>query len=126
MQTNNSRASSEPDIDARIALVIGKEGPYTDEFGFIHPGRVFGAFAEEEHSYRRLAEKARSYFVHLLPAEIPDAGAALLILPAVTIASLDRPLLAHRCARETAQLLAAAAAADASRRAGRRSPGWSG
>ena len=100
---------SEPDLDARIALVIGRPGPYTDPYGFIDPGRVFGAFAEEGHSYVHLADCARAYFAHLGLAEIPVAGAALLILPAVTLASLDRPLLAHRSATQMANLVAGAA-----------------
>lgn len=108
-----ARESSAPDLDARIALVLGKDGSYTDELGFIHPGRVFGAFAEEGSPFERLGQRAAAYFDHLLPDKEPPPAAALLILPAVTLASLDRPFFAHRRAGEMVELLATALARDA-------------
>ena len=104
---------SVPDVDARIGLVLDKPGTYTDDFGFIQPGLIFSAFAGEAVLFEKVEERAKAYFSHLLPeTEIPHGEGALLILAAVTLGSLDRPLLAHRCADEMAKLTEAAFAAD--------------
>jgi hypothetical protein len=103
-----------PDIDARVGLVLGREGIYTDDFGFLDPSRVFGAFAGEGNPFDAVAARSRAYFAHLLgpgPAQEPGFD-ALLTLPAVALATLDRPLVAHRIARSVHELMAAAWAVD--------------
>ncbi len=105
--------TSAPDLDVRIALVLRKRGRYTDETGCLHPGLVFGAFAGEASLFGKLGERATAYLGHLLPGtEVNEAEAAMLILPAVTLASLDRPFFAHRHAREMVELLTSALAED--------------
>jgi hypothetical protein len=107
---------SEPDLNARIGLVLGRDGIYTDELGLIDPGLVFGAYAGEGALFAGLTERASAYFGHLLPEQsISAAEGAMLILPAVTLASLDRPLLAHNCGEQMASLVKAAHAADPDR-----------
>jgi hypothetical protein len=103
-----------PDEDARIACVLGKEGRYTDEFGLLDPAAVFGAFADKESPLEELARAASSYFKSVLgPSGPSNEGAnALLVLPAVTMATLDRPLLAHRTARLVHDLIERAWARD--------------
>jgi hypothetical protein len=100
------------DLDARIALVTGRPGLYVEEAGLVSPGRVFGAFAGEEGVYQELAAAASIYFHHLLPGELEPVAAAILILPAVSLASVDRPLLAQRRATAMAELVAGAVAID--------------
>lgn len=100
------------DLDARIVLVIGGPGPYLEEDGSVSLGRVFGAFAGEEGVYERLADAATTYLRHLLPGELEAVAGAMLILPAVGLASVDRPLLAQRRAKAMAELVAGAVALD--------------
>lgn len=100
------------DLDARISLVTGRQGSYLDEQGFPSPGLIFGAFASEEKPYERLAEAAASYFAHLLPGEVEPALGSTLILAAVNVASIDRPLRAHRCAAAMMKLICEATAKD--------------
>jgi hypothetical protein len=103
-----------PDIDARAALVLDRPGPYSDENGFLDVGAVFGAFANEEKPFEELARCARRYFSHLIGAG-PVREVAIesfLVLPAIGLATLDRPLAAHRIARSTYELLEAASEAE--------------
>jgi hypothetical protein len=100
------------DLDARIELVTGRPGPYREESGFVSPGLVFGAFAGEEGVYEQMADAATAYLHHLLPGELEPAAGAILILPAVSLASVDRPLLAQRCAAAMAELVNGAVALD--------------
>lgn len=88
-----------PDFDARAALVVGRTGEYSDEHGFLDTEAVFGAFFGPE-AIERLAERSRRYFAHLLEKEPPAdiALESLLIVPAIEIGTLDRPLRAHRIA----------------------------
>lgn len=105
---------AQPDVDARVSLVLDKPGTYTDEFGFIDTGKVFGAFAGEETLFQSLAERARAYFSHLVPSESLSEGAAVaLILPAVMLGTLDRPLVGHRAARGMVALFETAMDRDA-------------
>jgi hypothetical protein len=105
---------AQPDVDARVSLVLDKPGTYTDEFGFIDTGKVFGAFVGEETLFQSLAERARMYFSHLGPSESLSEGAAVaLILPAVMLGTLDRPLVGHRAARGMVALFEAAMDHDA-------------
>jgi hypothetical protein len=100
------------DLDARIALAVGKAGTYLDESGFIDLSRIFGAYSGEGGPYQRSSKAATSYFRHLLPAELDASAGSFLILAAVNIASLDGPLRAHRCAAAMASLIRDAAALD--------------
>lgn len=93
------------DVDERIALLTGREGHYVDELGFVAVDRVFASYAREEGAYMELGKVAVSYFQHLLPTEIDLGNGAMLILPAISLASLDQPLVAHRCAQEMAGLV---------------------
>ncbi|HYN23201.1 MAG TPA: hypothetical protein VE078_19740, partial [Thermoanaerobaculia bacterium] len=106
---------SGPDPDARAALVLGRPGRYSDDFGLPDLRRVFAAFADEEQPFEAIAARARAYFAHLLdPDTPPEIGLeAMLILPALGLATLDRPLLGHRLSEQTHQLLAAAWDKDA-------------
>jgi hypothetical protein len=100
------------DIDARIAVAVGRPGSYLDASGFIDVGRVFGAYSGEEGPYERLAEASAAYFRHLLPDDPDPSTGSFLILAAVNIASLNSPLRAHRCAKAMAELVGRAAALD--------------
>jgi hypothetical protein len=100
------------DLDARIALVTGRPGPYLEEGGFVSLGRVFGVFAGEEGVYEQLADAATTYFRHLLPGELEPVAGAMLILPTVSLASIDRPLLAQHCATTMTELVDSAVALD--------------
>jgi hypothetical protein len=104
-----------PDFDARAALVLGRPGRYSDDHGFLDAGAVFGAFADQEAPFEALAECARRYFSHLIGAgPVREVGIeSFLILPAVGLATLDRPLGAHRISRSIYGLLDSAATADA-------------
>ena len=93
------------DIDDRAGRVLQRPGIYTDELGMLSLPLVFGAFSDEVQPLLELANRARDYFAHLLPSDLPEpAWATLLAVPAVTVGTLDRPLVAHRCARLTSEL----------------------
>ena len=88
------------DFDARAALVLEREGCYSDEYGFLDLGAVFSAYDDVESPMEELARCGRRYFSHLIgetsAGEMPES---LLVLPAIGLATLDRPLTAHRIAR---------------------------
>jgi hypothetical protein len=100
------------DVDARVALAVGRPGSYLDASGFIDIGRVFGAYSGEEGPYERLARASAEYFRHLLPEDPDPSAGTFLILAAVNIASLNGPIRAHRCAKAMAELVGQAAALD--------------
>lgn len=105
----------EPDFDARAALVLGRPGRYSDEQGFLDLAAVFGAFVEDGDPQAELAACGRRYFAHLID-ERPigeDILAGILVIPAIGLATLDRPLAAHRIARASYRLLCEAAGASA-------------
>jgi hypothetical protein len=104
-----------PDFDARAALVLGKPGRYSDDHGFLDAGAVFGAFSDQEAPFEALGECARRYFSHLIGAgPVREVGIeSFLIFPAVGLATLDRPLGAHRISRSIYGLLDSAATAGA-------------
>ncbi len=104
---------AQPDIDSRLSLVLGKSGPFTDEWGFVDAVKVFGSFAGEERLFGGSEERAKAYFSHLLPeSEIAPGEGVMLVFAAITLGVLDRPLLAHRCSRQEIELMGAAQAAD--------------
>jgi hypothetical protein len=102
------------DVDARISLVLGKAGVYTDELGNVDVAAVLGAFAATDRPYELLAERSHRYFRHLIGnSEDRDVALeSLLIFSAIAIGSLDRPLGALRIAAGVLALLRDAAAAD--------------
>jgi hypothetical protein len=104
---------SRPDYDSRIGLALARPGRYTDDLGFPDPGRIFAAFSDADEPFKALAARARAYFGHLL-GSAPDefAEEALLVFPAATLAGLDRPLRAHRVARDLTALMHNASAAS--------------
>jgi hypothetical protein len=105
---------AEPDIDSRLSLVLSKPGPFTDEWGFVDAGKVFGSFAGEERLFGEAEECAKGYFSHLLPeSDIAPGEGVMLVFAAITLGVLDRPLLAHRCSRQEFELMRDAQAADA-------------
>ncbi len=101
------------DVNARVATVTGRKGTYTDELGLPSPELIFAAPSGENTSFAALALGARRYMSHLLdtPEEVSDAQ-AMLILPAVQLALLDRPFEHHRRAELVQELLRDAAAKD--------------
>jgi hypothetical protein len=100
-----------PDFDARAALVLGRPGDYSDEYGFLDIGAVFVAFAAEDDPLDALARYGRRYFSHLLGEGTPGEKTleSFLVAPAIELATLDRPLGAHRIARGVFELLAKSA-----------------
>jgi len=105
-------AWSVPDVDARASLVLGRDGHYTDGDGFLHPGLVFAAFHDESEPAARLTAQARRFFSYLLGEE--DSGDtsldSALVMPAVALGVLDRPLGGHRVARSVFEELGQVAA----------------
>jgi len=95
-------AWTQPDDDTRLALLLGREGSYTDEHGQLMPQAIVGVVADEAEPFKALGRVAAAYFKAALGAEAvrdDEAANALLIVPAATMATLDRPLHAHRLAR---------------------------
>jgi hypothetical protein len=88
---------SPDDMNARVALVTGREGPYLDELGLPSPVLIFAAPPGENTSFAALAGGARRYMSHLLdaPDEVSD-GQAMLVLPAIQLALLDTPRIRWR------------------------------
>lgn len=107
------RLDSPDDLDARVALVTGRESSYTDELGLPSPVLIFAAAPEENTSFAALASGAYRYLSHLLdtPEDVSD-GQAMLVLPAVQLALLDRPFEHHRRAEMVRGLLRDATARD--------------
>jgi hypothetical protein len=102
-----------PNEDARVSVALGREGIYTDEDGHLVFEAILGAFADEAEPYKALGEAASSYFESVIgPGAAEGEGSALLIVPAATMATLDRPLLAHRLARLFHDLIGRALAVD--------------
>lgn len=98
-----------PNDDARIAGVVGRDGRYTDEFGSIDINALYGAFADSEVPLEVLSERAAGFFRQVLGVVPGESGAnSLLLLPAVVLATLERPLLGHRTARLSYSLAARA------------------
>jgi hypothetical protein len=104
-----------PDPNARIARGLGLRGDFTDELGLVDLGRVTAVFATADDPFGELARLGAGYLRHLLrtPPGSVRGGAAGLVVPALMLCSLDRPLTAHRVALEMAALLGTAHAADA-------------
>jgi hypothetical protein len=121
--TEELPAWATPNDDARVSVALGREGTYTDEHGQLVFEAILGAFADEAEPYKALGETASRYFESVIGHGAAEGQAsALLIVPAATMATLDRPLLAHRLARLVHDLIGRALTVDRCRR-GRRGPG---
>jgi hypothetical protein len=94
------------DMNARVALVTGRDGTYTDALGLPDPVLIFAAPPGENTSFASLARGARRYLSHLLDNTDEGSDAqAMLVLPAVQLALLDRPFEHHRRAELVRNLL---------------------
>ncbi len=108
------------DTNARIARAFSlSPGEFVDEDGIASTERILAAFASEPEPLLALSQRAGEYLGHLLPADTTlGPGAAGLMLPAIMLAGLDRPLRAHRIARELAGVASRAYDNDSSGFAG--------
>lgn len=106
---------SDPDsLDDRVGVAFGLAGTYTDEHGRLDFARVLAAEADSDEPLLEVARRATSYLSHAIrDPQALGAEAAVLALPASTLASLDRPLIGHRVAFELSEGLWRAHAADA-------------
>jgi hypothetical protein len=85
------------DVNARVALVTGRDADYTDDLGLPDPVLIFAPAPGERTSFAALSQGARRYLSHLLadPDKLGDEH-AILVFPAVQLALLDRPCEHHR------------------------------
>lgn len=85
------------DVNARVALVTGRDADYTDDLGLPNPVLIFAPAPGERTSFAALSQGARRYLSHLLadPDTLGDEH-AILVFPAVQLALLDRPFEHHR------------------------------
>lgn len=94
------------DIDTRIGLVLGRPGAYTNESGAIDVGLLFGAGGGTQDGLAFLGDAAGAYFGHLLRRSDHGSFEQLgLLLNAVTLASVERPVPAHTTAALSRELL---------------------
>lgn len=102
-------------VDVRIGHALARPGVYTDPFGTVDLGRVFGAFAEGGDPFVAVGRRAAQYFSFILESDLDadqEQVAALLAIPLVEVVAAERPLTAHRLVRTTYDLFRAAAAVD--------------
>jgi hypothetical protein len=94
------------DFDARVSLAFRTDLVATDPFGLLDPARVFTAFAGTENPLGQLAQASVGYLAHLIGEDVgpADPEAAGLGMTVLALASLDRPLPAHRVARNAIDL----------------------
>lgn len=106
---------TEPDsVDDRVGIAFGVAGAYTDRYGRLDFAVVLAAFADSNEPLLEVGRRATCYLNHAIrEPQALGSEAAVLALPASTLASLDRPLIGHRVAFELAELLWRAHAADA-------------
>ena len=106
---------TEPDsVDDRVGVAFGLAGSCTDEYGHLDFARVLAADADSDEPLLEVARRATFYLRHAIrDPHTLGAEAAVLALPASTLACLDRPLIGHRVASELSQALWRAHAADA-------------
>jgi hypothetical protein len=104
----------EHDLDARIGIVLGTSGRFTDDNGFLDPARVFLAAPSGQRGIEQLSREAGRFFGHLISTAPDDIGAESvgLTLAALPLAAADRPFAGHRVARLTRDLLNRADATD--------------
>jgi hypothetical protein len=101
-------------IDARISVALGVEFIATDSYGLLDPARVFAAFAQKGDPFTPLSQASVRYVSHLtaVDAEEVQADWAGLGLSVLALAALDRPLPAHRIARQASELVHRAKSMD--------------
>jgi len=106
---------TEPDsLNDRVGIALGLAGAYTDQYGRLDFAGVLAAFADSEEPLLEVGRRATCYLNHAIrEPQALGPEAAVLALPASTLASLDRPLIGHRVAFELAELLWRAHATDA-------------
>jgi hypothetical protein len=105
-----TRLQDEPsDIDTRLSHALARPGVYSDTFGTVDLGRVFGAFSDSGGAFLAVGRRAVQYFSFVLEHEpTPEQetnGSMLLAIPLVSVVTADRPLIAHRLARLTHDLI---------------------
>ena len=100
------------DLDARLGLIIGIEGIYTDAIGMIDLGAVYLAASSQSESVDHIGDGAARYLSHLLSGQQVGSGGVGLLLSAVALASADRPMPAHITALLARELFDASADAD--------------
>jgi hypothetical protein len=105
---------SEPNVDARVALAIGREGRYTNDSGDLDPALLFIAFAEDENPYESLSQAAWRYVSpHTnLSTDIDPAASGVIVAPLAMLAASERPLRSHRIARTMLETATAALDTD--------------
>ena len=98
---------TEPDsLDDRVGLALGIVGVYSDEYGRLDLTRVLAAHAGSAEPLPEVARRATHYLSHAIrDPQALGSEAAVLALPASTLACLDRPLVGHRVAFELSHLL---------------------
>jgi hypothetical protein len=102
-------------IDARVGHALARPGVYTDAFETVDLGRVFGAFSESGNAFSAVGRRAAQYFSFVLDADLSaeqETVASLLAIPLVGVVAAERPLIAHRLARTTYDLVHQAAEID--------------
>jgi ribosomal protein L40E len=101
-------------LDARISVALGVEFIATDSYGLLDPARVFAAFVQEGDPFTPLSHASVRYVSHLtaVDPEAAQADWAGLGLSVIALAALDRPLPAHRIARQASELFRRAKARD--------------
>jgi hypothetical protein len=106
---------TDPDsVDDRVGVAFGLTGTYTDEYGRLDFARVLAAHAGSDEPLLEVAKRATHYLSHAIrDPQVLGSEAAVLALPASTLACLDRPLIGHRVAFELCETLWRAHAADA-------------
>jgi hypothetical protein len=99
-------------VDERVGHALARPGVYTDAFETVDLGRVFGAFSESGNAYLAVGRRAAQYFSFVLDTELSaeqETAAVLLAIPLVGVVAAERPLIAHRLARMTHDLVHEAA-----------------
>ncbi len=101
-------------IDARVSVALGTKIGVTDDLGLLDPARVLTAFAGDDDPFSPLARASVRFLSHLTESGEKDAPpeSAVLALPALGLAVLDRPLPAHSLARMVLELLEEAEGVD--------------
>jgi hypothetical protein len=103
------------DIDRRVGVALGTNVSVTDSLGLLDPARVLAAFGGSDDPFTPLARASARFLSHLTDIAADEVGAegAALALGALALAVLDRPLSAHRTARQAVELIRAAEQVDA-------------
>lgn len=102
-----------PDLNRRLAVALGSEGDFIDEDGNLDISRILIGFADEEEPLAVLAERAETYFSHLIDGPSAGDGSGAILLPSLSlVAASDRPLRTHSAAWQLKENLSRAAGTD--------------